>query len=348
MIIKKSDIQMQADSVSKLESTLSSTKVHTFLNEFTNQKLKSDEKEEYIRNLLPISKTSEVSLHEENLPIKDLVQKMLLEIILQAFSIDKKKISLFPYGQNNCACKKEKEIDYKMPDINKIKSSFKFESVIEYYKKSTVSFSSSIEIQTENKNIKVDLDVSFTQEFYEKHSSVLSYDEMLVFDPLVLSYNFDETSYDSLSKMHFEFDLNSDGELNSIPLLNKGYGFLAHDSNNNGIIDNGSELFGPRSNNGFEELRAFDKDKNNFIDEQDDIYKNLKVWSINDNGDNTLISLSDTDIGAIYLNDISSSFTYSHSIQQEVAQLNSTSIFLNKEGTKAGLITSLDFLSKKV
>jgi hypothetical protein len=47
---------------------------------------------------------------------------------------------------------------------------------------------------------------------------------------------------------------------------------LAIDANNNGRIDDGSELFGPTSGDGFGELAALDDDGNGWVDESDAAY----------------------------------------------------------------------------
>lgn len=129
-----------------------------------------------------------------------------------------------------------------------------------------------------------------------------------------------------------------------LPALKKGNGFLVLDKNHNGEIDNGSELFGPSTNNGFEELRAYDSDGNNWIDENDPIFNDLLIWSKNETGEDTLIGLGQAGIGALYLNEVKSAFTYNKSVNESMAQLKSSSIFLREDGT-AGVLSSLDFIA---
>ena len=338
MNILSSEIHMQNKSFTQNKVKLETNMFSSFQASLKNLNQINEEKSNKV--------LKEVLNNEADLSIKDYVQKFLVEIILETFL--KKKIKLQPeeyIEDKNISDLKPKTLKKENKNslnhnINEIKSSFIYQSSYEYYKKSTIDFSSSINIKTKDKDININLDISFTQEFYEKHKKRISFNQAISFDPLVISHS--SNAFDSISDMSFEFDLNNDGKMDLIPLL-KNASFLAIDKNNNKKIDNGSELFGPSTNNAFEELREYDKDKNDFIDENDDIYKNLLVWSKNEKGENTLISLAAADIGAIYLNDISSSFVYKKDIRTSIAQLESTSIFLNNEGTKAGLISALNF-----
>ncbi len=71
-------------------------------------------------------------------------------------------------------------------------------------------------------------------------------------------------------------------------MIRPGSGFLALDLNNEGIIINGNELFGPRTGNAFAELSVHDEDGNNLIDENDPVYDQLSVRTINQQGNGVL------------------------------------------------------------
>jgi len=344
MTILSSQIDMDSKSSKESDMKVNVNSIHNFKQDLLS--IRQNKQEIQSPELSNKTYASEFLNNEDNLPIKDYVRKLLIEIILETFLKKEKKEKLFPHS---CMCNQDTannthnpKSTSEMPDIMAIKSSFKFESTIEYYKKSTIDFQSSIEVTSKEKTININLDLSFTQEFYEKHSTMLSYEQMVILDPLVINYANDDAGFDSLSDMSFEFDLNNDGDMNTIPMLKEGIGFLALDKNNNNTIDNGSELFGPSTNYGFNELRAYDEDGNSFIDENDSVFKNLKIWSRSEEK-NELIALSHADIGAIYLNDISSSFEYRKDISSSIAQLASTSIFINNEGTKAGIVSALNF-----
>ena len=120
-----------------------------------------------------------------------------------------------------------------------------------------------------------------------------------VIDPLVIDY---EGSGTELSDMKMEFDLDSDGTKDQISTLKKGSGFLALDKNNDGKINNGNELFGTKSGDGFADLKQYDENKDGKIDKNDPIYEKLRIWTPNQNGEGQLVGLGQKGIGTIFLN----------------------------------------------
>jgi hypothetical protein len=62
-------------------------------------------------------------------------------------------------------------------------------------------------------------------------------------------------------------------------------GILSVDSNNNGVIDNGLELFGSPTEDGFAILEKLDTNGDGKIDAQDNDFTKLKIWrDLNQNG----------------------------------------------------------------
>ncbi|MDP2894050.1 MAG: hypothetical protein Q8N78_06795 [Sulfurimonas sp.] len=161
-------------------------------------------------------------------------------------------------------------------------------------------------------------------------------------DPLILDFS---GSFASLSSKTFAFDIDSDGKEDQISMLKEGSGFLALDKNLNSVIDNGSELFGAKSGNGFGELRAYDDDKNGWIDENHKIFNKLRIWKKSQNNDE-LIALGQAGIGAIFLGDISTPFELKTLSNEQLGAMRKSSFFLFENG-KAGVISQIDLAVSK-
>lgn len=74
----------------------------------------------------------------------------------------------------------------------------------------------------------------------------------------------------------FEFIQGEEGAYHG--WLDANSGFLAIDRNGNGIIDNGTELFGSVNEDGFSALRRLDSNNDGRIDSFDDLFYKLLVW----------------------------------------------------------------------
>lgn len=271
--------------------------------------------------------------HENQMCSKEQLNKQVIENIIGMFFNSDKDIFNYP----------QKQID----EENLQNSAILIETKEEYYHKQTIDFHTLLEIQTANKNYTMDLEVSFSKELYEAHSMELKLGNQNLIDPLVINYGEDTNPFDNISKLKFEFDLNNDGENELIPLLKQGAGFLAYDKNENGEIDNGSELFGPQTDDGFEELAQHDQDKNNWIDENDAVFNKLKVWQMNEEGQNKLVSLVDLNVGAIYLGEVQSGFSYQNKIDKVDAVQRSNGIYVKNDGSGVRMINALDIATKK-
>ncbi len=275
--------------------------------------------------------------NENQLSHLDKLKKMLIELLLGKFTT-KEDFTIKPTKEDlnsvPIALVQTRETNFKLTK--------------EYYQESNIEFNTKAFVKTNRGEIHVDLDLSFSQRFAEVHKSSFTTKETIFMDPLIINYDGNLTSYDNISpNMRFEFDLNSDGENELIPELKKGAGFLALDKDNNGKIDNGNELFGANSGDGFGELSQYDEDGNSWIDENDSVFNDLLVWERNEEGEDSLITLGQAGIGAIYLAATDSAYTYASGINKNYAQLKQSSFYL-KENGQAGLITSVDFATEQV
>ncbi|MCM1467839.1 MAG: hypothetical protein NC086_06790 [Alistipes sp.] len=206
-------------------------------------------------------------------------------------------------------------------------------------KETTTFESTGTAITADGRKLEFDVSMTMSRSFAEEYASsdFMQYEQVLT-DPLVINLDSNPTS---LSSQHFYFDLDCDGRKEEISSLGAGSGFLAYDKNNDGIINDGSELFGTKSGNGFYDLSAYDEDGNGWIDEADDIYQHLKVWYKDENGNDKLISLKEADVGAIYLGSEKTQFSLTDKDNNLDGMVRSTGIFL-KESGGSGTISQVD------
>ncbi len=135
-------------------------------------------------------------------------------------------------------------------------------------------------------------------------------------DPLILDIGKDGFNIER-KKYGAYFDLNCDGFAEKINWTTRD-AILALDLNGNGIIDNGREVFGDyheigdniTAKNGFEALSHYDSNEDGVINEEDEVFDNLKIWiDENSNGiseSNELKTLIESDISEIDLKYIES------------------------------------------
>ncbi|WP_153110425.1 hypothetical protein [Propionivibrio limicola] len=160
-------------------------------------------------------------------------------------------------------------------------------------------------------------------------------------DPLVI--NFDGNAAE-LSGKRFAFDLDYDSTSESLAGLAAGSGYLCIDANGDGCINDGSELFGTRSGNGFADLAKLDSDGNYWLDEADAAFDALRVWQFNGESadtSGTLASLRDQGIGALYLGETATPFTLKDDDNRTLAQIRRSGIYLNEDG-RAGSLQQID------
>lgn len=185
-----------------------------------------------------------------------------------------------------------------------------------------------------NFNLNVTMSRSF-QEYYEENVRMM---EVSMCDPLVINLGGDIAE---LSDQTFLFDLDGDGQKDEINRLGAGSGFLALDKNGDGVINDGNELFGTKSGNGFADLAAYDTDRNGFIDEGDEIWHKLKIWVMDENGEGQLYSLAEKGVGAICLQNAATDFAITDENNQAKGRIRNTGFFLYENGG-AGSVQHVD------
>ncbi len=189
-------------------------------------------------------------------------------------------------------------------------------------------------VKTDKGTIDLDLSLFLSRSFVQ--TKQLAQGDFI--DPLVFNFNGELPKLDSNT---FSFDIDSDGETDQISRLAEGNGFLALDKNGNGNIDDGSELFGAKSGNGFAELAEYDTDNNCWIDANDPIMDKLRIWMSDADGEH-LVTLGEAGIGAIYLGQTASPFLFTDDANQTLGRVRTSGVYLGEQGG-AGTIAQLDF-----
>ncbi|MBO4678855.1 MAG: hypothetical protein J5626_04230 [Lachnospiraceae bacterium] len=205
------------------------------------------------------------------------------------------------------------------------------------------TFSAQGTVHTDDgREININIDIAMSSRFCQYYSQSVTNSFYQAIDPLVVNlHDFPA----GLTDIKYFFDLDADGTEDEISLLKEGSGFLALDKNGDGKINDGSELFGTASGDGFKDLALYDLDKNGWIDENDDIFDKLKVWTKDIDGTNLLYTLKDLNIGAIALQNADTEFTLATANGSGTnGYVRKTGIFLYETG-ETGTIQHVDLVT---
>ncbi len=191
----------------------------------------------------------------------------------------------------------------------------------------------------DGRRIKFSVTAGMSREWLETSETTIRMgDAARLADPLAISF---EGAVTDLTEQKYDFDLNADGEVERISFLQEGAAFLAIDHNGDGTINDGSELFGPTTGDGWAELVRYDKDENGWIDEADSIYSSLKLWSKSAAGEDKVYSLYEKEVGAIYLGNVDTAFDLRDAGNTLEGKVRTSGVYLNEDGS-AGVIQQVD------
>ncbi|MCU7919470.1 MAG: hypothetical protein KZQ95_14105 [Candidatus Thiodiazotropha sp. (ex Epidulcina cf. delphinae)] len=191
----------------------------------------------------------------------------------------------------------------------------------------------------DGRELSIAIQLNMSREFFTEASMTIRAGDALK-DPLVVNFT---GSAAELTQDTFAFDIDADGSGDQIHFVTPNSGFLALDKNQDGVINDGSELFGTKSGDGFADLARFDSDRNGWIDENDAIFADLRIWSKDSEGRDQLVALGAKGIGAIYLGHITTPFELKSDTNQLQGVVRSTGLFLQEEGA-AGTLQQVDLV----
>jgi len=281
-----------------------------------------------------------------DIPEKEKQKILLIEKILEALTGKHIKIRI----PEKSAVKKE---DADLPSANEQTSSAQagqperqgwgivYEKHEFYQETEKISFTAAGIIKTaDGKEINFETQLNMSRQFITENNISFRAGDGLIVDPLVINYAGQAAE---LTETKFSFDLDSNGTEDQISFVSSGNGFLAVDTNKDGKINNGTELFGPQTGNGFNELAQFDEDNNKWIDESDSIFNKLRIWTKDENGNDNLFALGQVGIGAIYLGNIETDFSMKNQANDLQGQAQKTGIFIKENGI-AGTVQQIDLV----
>ncbi|MBQ9682547.1 MAG: hypothetical protein IJV35_04680 [Neisseriaceae bacterium] len=159
-----------------------------------------------------------------------------------------------------------------------------------------------------------------------------------IYDPLVLDLDGDGVELVNANGWNgVQFDFNGNGIQTATQWVKADDGLLVWDRNNNGVIDDGSELFGQDTphrflgepvTDGFTALRTVESHPDGEINAKDHEWKNLKVWrDLNQDGETQkgeLFTLDKLGITALSLSaqNGTATFTYQDGKKNKLADVN--------------------------
>ncbi|MGE3612525.1 MAG: calcium-binding protein [Sulfurimonas sp.] len=163
-------------------------------------------------------------------------------------------------------------------------------------------------------------------------------------NPIVLDLNHNGMTSTALEISNAYFDYDGDGNREHTAWMEAGDAQLVVDINYDGIINNGSEIFGEHTKlpdgtlaqNGYEALIQYDSNSDGVIDSRDEAFGNLLLWKdSNQNGkseDGELTNIQTSGILALHLNQ-ENGITFEQSSENGNIILNETSyVSLNGSG----------------
>ncbi|WP_211253596.1 calcium-binding protein [Alkanindiges illinoisensis] len=175
-------------------------------------------------------------------------------------------------------------------------------------------------------------------------------------DPLILDLDHDGKINTQPISAGVHFDLDGNGFAENTSWVSASDGFVTLDLNNNGKIDNGSELFGTdtklangnKAADGFAALAQYDANQDHIINNQDTVFSQLRIWKdTNQDGisqSTELYSFADLSIKSINLNATVENVTDSNKVvHTNLSSYTQTSIVDGVETSTTGLAETLLF-----
>lgn len=209
-----------------------------------------------------------------------------------------------------------------------------------YNESEKTSFSTTGSVVTsDGRSMDFQLNLQMSRSFTQYYEESYQMPDLQLCDPLVINLDMEAAE---MTDQTFYFDIDADGVKDNIHRLNGKSGYLALDKNGDGKINDGTELFGTKSGDGFKDLQKYDTDHDGWIDEDDDIWDKLTIWSQDENGNDVLCHLEEKGVGAICLQSADTQYAQQDKVSGEInGVIRRTGMFLFENGM-AGTVQHLD------
>lgn len=264
---------------------------------------------------------------------QSVVSKMVSEIVGRQVQIRELNSGGQPFADVTAITSEDDAGKKKAVSSSNLQVTVGLQQVQYQYDKLKISTSGTVET-ADGRTIGLQLELILEREEYTEQRAYANIISSRFVDPLVLSFG-DGLSVIGDSK--FCFDLDCDGKAEEINRLRSGSGFLVLDKNGDGSINDGREMFGPSTGYGYDELRIYDTDGNNWIDENDAIFDQLQLW-MGGGESGRLLSLRQAGVGALSLASADVHFNLKDRGGRIIGQVRESGLFITEDGAVRPLV----------
>lgn len=146
-----------------------------------------------------------VYMSEENLNDSEMFSKMILEATYSQYSASNSSQSLFPNIKTTNSEEIPKEIQA-YSNQSKLPDGLIYTSSSEYYEKTSFEFTGEIRIKTPEGEYNIELNLSYTQEFYEKNETFIEMASEKFQNPLEIDLEEDNENLKDLKSINLRFE----------------------------------------------------------------------------------------------------------------------------------------------
>ena len=278
--------------VSKLGTQTNTTNLENN-NQSNLQTLDVNNKNEKIENSMVDS--SLVYSDEKNLNFVEKLKKLVIENIFSQFQGNEGAVSLFPNSDSTQFNVSQVSTNPYEQSLKQSPSGFVYESTQEYYAKTTIDFSTSLSINTPNGQYDIELNLSFTHEYYERNSTRIAIGN----EPMRLDLQEDDDSLKGLKSLDFLFDVNNEEEENKT------------------LFDQIRDIIRQRELL-MEKLKE-DNNTSHFSGVSNNLLDNFKLWEKDDKGNFNPLAIGQGGVGVFLANSYSQSTSFSASVSNDSA-----------------------------